>query len=255
MQAVNAHQTPALTAEIATRNGWTPDFGLSDSDILRICIELIAYSQQAQARRVQELINGGIFKKVFVNYDVHAVANLQHDQLYAQYWNQIGAIRFPSKLDAMIGCAQALLRIKNQHPSFMSFLLASNIPVTVKSQSDIEAFWREFAALQQYLCQVQMPFFNNLTSLCHLLMTLGYDCAKPDSAVMSAAVNLGIVSLGGNPKKLIYTDRKRKDVVMTMQVYCICRSLRVTVLDVYLLICGGQTGARHLVSPRFYQRP
>jgi 3-methyladenine DNA glycosylase Tag len=249
---VNAHQTPALAGDIAARSKWSPTLDLSDGDILKNCIELIAYSQQAQAMRVTELIDKGIFDKVFLNYDLDAVANLQHEQLHTKYWNQIGAIRFPQKLEAMIGCAQALLRIKKQHSSFMTYLRSSKLPVALVNQSDIDVFWREFTAVQQYLQQKQMPFFNKLTSLCHLLMTLGYACIKPDSAVMGAAVKIGIVSSGNNPEKPTYNDAKRREVVMTMQNYCLSRNFNIRVLDGYLLIYGGQTGAKALVVPQFY---
>jgi len=250
---VNAHQTPALAADIATRSKWSPALDLSDSDILKKCIELIAYSQRVKALRVTELINTGIFDKIFLNYDVQAVANLQYEQLRTQYWSQIGAIWLPKKLEAMIDCAQALLRIKKQHTSFMTYLRASKIPIDLQSRSDIDVFWREFTVVQQYLQQKQMPFFYKLTSLCHLLMTLGYSCIKPDSAVMGTAVKLGIVSPGSNPEKPTYNDAKRKEVIKTMQLYCLSRNFNIRVLDGYLLIYGGQTGAKGLVNPQFYR--
>jgi hypothetical protein len=250
---VNAHQTAALAKDIATRTNWNPTIELSDRDILKNCIELIAFSQQAQALRVMGLIDKGILDKVFLNYDIQAVTNLQHEKLYAQYWSQIGAIRFPQKLEAMIGCAQALLRIQKQHTSFMAWLRASKLPVKLESQADIDLFWREFAIVQQYLDQMQMPFFNNLTSLCHFLMTLGYACIKPDSAVMGAATKLGITSPGGKPEKPTYNDAKRKEVIKTMQIYSVSRDFNIRVLDGYLLIYGGQTGARDLVNPAFYR--
>lgn len=241
---VNAHQTPALAGDIAERSKWSPTLDLSDGDFLKNCIELIAYSQQAQALLVTELIDKGVFDKVFLNYDLEAVANLQHEHLRTKYWNQIGAIRFPQKLEAMVGCAQSLLQIKKQHPSFMVYLRSLKLPVELQSQSDIDVFWSEFATVQQYLQQKQMPFFNNLTSLCHLLMTLGYACIKPDSAVMGAAIKIGIVSSGNNTAKPTYSDVKRREVVKTMQNYCISRSFNIRVLDGYLLIYGGQTGAK-----------
>lgn len=100
---------------------------------------------------------------------------------------------------------------------------------------------------------MQMPFFNNLTSLCHFLMTLGYACIKPDSAVMGAVVKLGITSPGGKPEKPTYNDAKRKEVIKTMQIYSVSRDFNIRVLDGYLLIYGGQTGARDLVNPAFYR--
>jgi hypothetical protein len=250
---VNDHKTPALAEDIATRSKWSPALDLSDSDILKLFIELIAFSQQAKALRVMGLIDKGILDKVFLNYDIQAVANLQYEQLRTKYWDQIGAIRFPQKLEAMIGSAQALLRIKKQHSSFMTYLRTSKIPVGLQSQSDIDLFWKEFDVVQRYLQQIQMPFFNNLTSLCHLLMGLGFACVKPDSVIMGTAVKLGIVSPGKSPEKPTYNEAKRREVVKTMQMYCVSRNFNIRVLDGYLLIHGGQTGAKNLVKPLFYQ--
>jgi hypothetical protein len=250
---INDHKTPALAVDIATRSKWSPALDLSDSDILKLFIELIAFSQQAKALRVMGLIEKGILDKVFINYDIQAVANLQYEQLRTKYWDQIGAIRFPQKLEAMIGSAQALLQIKKQHTSFMTYLRSSKIPVGIQSQSDIDLFWKEFDSIQSYLHQIQMPFFNNLTSLCHLLMALGYACIKPDSVIMGTAVKLRIVSPGKNPEKPTYNEAVRREVVKTMQQYCLSRNFNIRVLDGYLLIHGGQTGAKDLVKPHFYQ--
>jgi hypothetical protein len=74
---VNAHQAPALARDIAERTKWSPTLDLSDGEILKNCIELIAYSQQAQALRVTELIDKGIFDKVFLKYDIRSSCQSQ----------------------------------------------------------------------------------------------------------------------------------------------------------------------------------
>ncbi|MDP2953168.1 MAG: hypothetical protein Q8O76_07625, partial [Chloroflexota bacterium] len=156
---VNRFQTPALANAINNRNRGAPNFNLSDSDVLRKCIESIAYSQQAQALLVQGLINSGIFHRIFCGYNVPAVANLNHDQVSAQYWGQLGALRFRTKIKAMIGCAQSLIHLRQNHPSLMSYLSRMNIPVTIRSQPDIDAFWSSFGVVQHYFRHIGMPFF------------------------------------------------------------------------------------------------
>ncbi|MDP3029272.1 MAG: DNA-3-methyladenine glycosylase I [Deltaproteobacteria bacterium] len=250
---IHTYQTSKLAVDQANRSTWTPSTDLSDMDILKNCIELIAYSQRVKATRVTTLINTGIFDKIFFNYDIQAVANLNHEQLLSQYWSKLGVIWLPSKLEQMIGCAKAILQIQKQHSSFMSYLNNCKLPVTLSSDADIDLFWREFNVVSQYLNQIGMPVFDKTTSLCHLLMKLGYACIKPDSAVMGSAIKLGIIPAGSNPDKPTITDTKRREVVKTMQRYCVSRSCDIRILDGYLLIYGGQSEARTLVKPQFYQ--
>ncbi len=58
----------------------------------------------------------------------------------------------------------------------------------MKSQTDIPIFWAAFDGLRARLIERDFPFVKERTSLLHLLMELGYDCAKPDSAVLKAAL-------------------------------------------------------------------
>lgn len=248
IEMVNSYKAPAFDKDVIDRLGWSSNSDLSDDKMLKKCIELIAYSEQAKASSVNDLVSKGILDSVFINYNLSEVAKLNHEELRSQFWGQIGAIRFPHKLEAMIGCALALLRIRKEHPSFMAYLRGAKIPVRLESESDINEFWMRFYDVQKYLQKIQMPFFSKLTSLCHLLMTLGYPCVKPDSAVMGAAVKIGMVSPESKPN-----DAKRKKVVETLQLYCLSRNFNIHLLDGYLLIFGGQTGARNMVKPQFYQ--
>jgi hypothetical protein len=82
-------------------------------------------------------------------------------------------------------------------------------------------------------------------------MMLGYDCAKPDSMVMRAAELLGVES-ASQSRKQIWPDSARRRVIRTMQEYCVDHAIRMPVLDLYFLICGGQSSVTHLVQPSFY---
>ncbi|WP_159453534.1 DNA-3-methyladenine glycosylase I [Geoanaerobacter pelophilus] len=250
---IHTYKTSKLAVDQANRSAWSPSNDLSDMDILKNCIELIAYSQRVKATSVTALMNTGIFDRIFLNYDIQAVANLNYEQLLSQYWSKIGAIWLPSKLKQMIECAKAILQIQKQHSSFMSYLNNYKLPVTLYTDADIDMFWREFNTISRYLNQIGMPVFDKTTSLCHLLMKLGYACIKPDSAVMYSAIKLGIIPAGSNPDKPNYTDTKRREVVRTMQEYCVSRSCDIRILDGYLLIYGGQSEARTFVKPQFYQ--
>lgn len=103
------------------------------------------------------------------------------------------------------------------------------------------------------------PHFSNFISLCHLLMELGFDCAKPDIIVMKAAVDLGIVP--EPPKQKNNPDKSRphpesslQQAVSTIQRYALSRHTRAPVTDLYFLIHGGQSDAIGLVKAAYYTK-
>jgi 3-methyladenine DNA glycosylase Tag len=250
IERVHRYQTPDFLNERGGRDSWAPNFGERDSGILQRCITLIAYSQQAKSRLVDGLMERGVLDRMFHGYDVAQVANLSSDRLYAEFWDEISCIRWPAKIEAMINCARSLQTLAKQHSSFMNYLASRHLPTVIHSEADVRAFWERFERVRQDLIQVGMPFFQNLTSLCHLLQFLGYACVKPDSAVMKAGTKLGIV-LG----KTEFRDREKRRVIETMQRFCASRRMRVPVLDLYFLIGGEQTGAQRCVRPEFYPWP
>src|SRR4051794_33318471 len=59
------------------RRGSTPDFSISDSQIMERMIELIAFSEQAQSKLVAALRDSGVFRRVFADFDPVKVASLK----------------------------------------------------------------------------------------------------------------------------------------------------------------------------------
>ena len=86
-----------------------------------------------------------------------------------------------------------------------------------------------------------MPFFRNTTSLLHFLLHVGYDCIKPDLILMRVAREIGIVdSVSG--------ERNRVATIRLIQRYCVNRRIRPSVVDLYLLVYGGQDWAKRFVN-------
>jgi hypothetical protein len=88
-------------------------------------------------------------------------------------------------------------------------------------------------------------------------MDRGFDCAKPDLAVMKAAVEMGIApdapKQKRNPdKSCAYPERDLRNAIKAIQSYAVCRSTRAPVMDLYFLIHGGQLGVRELVQDGYY---
>ncbi|HUY31589.1 MAG TPA: hypothetical protein VMV69_02340 [Pirellulales bacterium] len=237
---------PLFSRDLARRRDTAPTFALPDEHILKRMIILIAFSQQVQSRSIVKMIEDGVFERVFASFLPAEVAKLDPSGLRREYWNNLAALRFPRKLVSMVDCATVLLTIAAQHGSFMRFLEAQRFPVRIRSQEDLRQFWQAFDVTRSYFKRINLPFFKDFTTLCHLLQDLGFDCAKPDSIVMSTAHRVGIVVATQ------HTQNDRRKVVQTMQRYSAYRGIPTPVVDLYFLICGGQTDARKFVTPAYY---
>ena len=250
---------PHFSEDLARRRDTKPNFKWPDDYILKRMIELIAFSQQVQSSRIVEMIESGVFVRVFPSFSPSDVAKLYPSELKKLYWNnpskpreeRLSPLRFPSKLEKMVKCAESLIKIASRHGSFMRYLESQRFPIRIMSKQDVNVFWEAFDNTLQYFGSdnVNLPFFKNFTSLCHLLQVLGFDCAKPDSIVMDTASRLCIVPAQERPHSK--TDRKK--VILKMQLYSLYKSIRTPVVDLYFLIDGGQTDARKFVKPSYYQ--
>ena len=249
---------PQFTQWVDERVELIPDFGMTDEEILRRLVVLIAYSNNANAEKVTQLVESHAFDAIFQDYSIRNTAKLSPESLVRSHWSEVKAIRFKYKIGAMVRCAASLLSISERHGSLMLYLKSVGLPSTLKSDSDIQSFWKAFDQVRAYFLELHFPYFGNFTSLCHLLLDRGFDCAKPDIAVMRAAVDLGIVppppKQKKNPEKSqAHPEESLRKAVETIQAYGLCRSLRPSVIDIYFLIHGRQSGAIGLVKAGYYQ--
>jgi 3-methyladenine DNA glycosylase Tag len=230
---------PEFSKEIRSRER-TPNFDLPDNDVLWEMIEVIALSQAVPAKRIGDMIDRGVFSDVFGSFDPATVARMKPEDIYKRHWKgKLSPIRFPNKIDAMVACAISLRAIAKQHGSFMNSLKAAHFPERIHSNADIGQFWEAFERASR---QAPPYFQKNFTSMCHLLQTYRFPCAKPDKVVMKVAVSLGIVS---DRKK--YPESDLRKVVQFMQSYAAQRGMSVPMVDLIFLIHGGQSWAKKLV--------
>jgi hypothetical protein len=125
----------------------------------------------------------------------------------------------------------------------MRYLQRCEFPQRLRSSNDIDAFWTAF---EKSRCEAP-SFYKNFTSLCHLLQSLGFPCAKPDKVVMNVAAELGIVD-----QRKQHSETDRRKAVEVMQSYAVHSELRVPVVDLMFLIHGRQTDAKKFVNPSYY---
>jgi hypothetical protein len=248
---------PEFTKQIEERRNLVPNFNLSDKEILRRLVELIAYSNNANAQNVTRLLDREVFRPIFQDYSVEKTANLSAEEVRRLHWQEIKTIRFKYKVDAMIRCATCLTEIQRFDESFMQFVKSAGLPTLIGAESDLTAFWEGFAKIRSRLLELAFPHVSNFTSLCHLLMSLGFDCAKPDIIVMKAAVDLGVClppqKQKKNPDKdRVHSETTIQEVVKTIQSYALARNTRAPVIDLYFLIHGGQSDAVGLVRRGYY---
>lgn len=232
---------PIFSKEIQSRNSRKVSKDLSENEIIEIFTTLIAYSQNANSKLVEQIINSGIFNEIFADFDINQIVKMNPCDLADKYWGKIGGIRQQAKLFHIVSLAR---KIKNIG-SFNKLLTETEIPKIINTENDIDNFWIGFKKLKKVMEENKVPFFRSTTSLLHFLLETGYDCVKPDLVIMKVAKKIGIVDKESGDKNLIQTVR-------TIQEYSIDRKIRPSIIDLYFLIDEGQLGAKKFVKDEFY---
>jgi len=232
---------PDFTDEINKRKNRKIPERLSDNEMLKILSELIFFSQNANSKLVEQLLEKKIFNKIFFCYDVHKVATMNPCELVEEFWDSIKSIRQQSKLFHVVMLARKIIQIG----SLSKILIESGIPQEIKSNDDIDQFWKKFKELREILDRNKVPFFRSTTSLLHFLLEIGYDCVKPDLVVMKVAKEIGIVDSEKGEKNFI-------KAVRSIQKYSLEYDIKPSVVDFYFLIHGRQKAAEKYVRKDFY---
>ncbi len=237
---------PDFSMELKGRKERKPSLLGDNDETLRHFARLIASSQNAKSGLVSDMLNAGKFEKVFNNFAVDSVAQMNPADVKASHWGDVTVIRYPGKIDSIIKCAISLQSIRAKHGSFVNLLDNSRIPLNILSKTDIDIFWNRFENLKEELTILEMPFFKNTTSLLHLLLHVGYPCLKPDLKVMKEALKFGAV------KSTAKTPRNLKQAVLFFQYYSVSRNIKPSILDFYLLVDGKQDWAKRYVDQSYY---
>ena len=240
-----AKKEPEFSQERRKRKKRTRASLKSDRDVLRKFAELIASSQNARSASVNDMLSKGKFEEAFCGFEVRKVRTLEPADVENTYWHAISAIRFKRKIGAIINSAKLLPSIQTEYGSFTGLIERTEIPARLRSVDDVEKFWQGFDCLLRILKEKKMPFFGRTTSLLHFLLSVGYDCAKPDKIVMKVAKEGDMI-----PSET--GEQNMRKVVRNIQLYCVDRQIRPSVVDLYFLIYGKQTAFRQFVYPWFY---
>lgn len=232
---------PFFSTEIQSRNDRKVSKELTENEIIEIFTTLIAFSQNANSKLVEQIINTGIFKEIFADFDINKIAKMNPCDLADKYWDKISGIRQQAKLFHIVSLAR---KIKNIG-SFNKLLTETEIPKEIRTENDIDMFWIGFKKLKKVMQENKVPFFRSTTSLLHFLLDTGYDCVKPDLVVMKVAKKIGIVEKESGENNLINTVRR-------IQEYSVHHKIRPSIIDFYFLIDEGQLGAKKFVEKEFY---
>lgn len=210
---------------------------------LKHLANLIAFSQQANSASVEKIISSGKLSNALSNFALDKVAQLNPCDVIEDHWSEIKGIRQQTKIFQIVMIARKM----QSNGSITQLLLKSKIPKKINTSNDLEEFWTGFKTLKKGFMLAGVPFFRESTSLLHLLSSLGYDCAKPDSAVMKAAASIKIISSPIRSGDLL-------TVVRSIQEYSIetNRTIPPNVIDLYFLIRGGQADAKKYVDEKYY---
>lgn len=237
-------------AEVQLRKDLRPTFAITDDVLFEKLCKIVAYSQAAKSKRVEGILDDQL-KRALAGYRVVEAAQLNPLDVVEEHWEHIKGIRKKAKLFHMIQMARDIVGTPRKK-GIGNFLANSGLPVEIGSGTDIPAFWDAFEGLRARLIKCDFPFVKEQTSLLHLLMEFGYDCAKPDSAVLKAALGMGLISslpskTGGKAEEKVC-----RSVVCMIQEYALFSGMRPSVIDWYMLLEGGQTGALARVEATGY---
>ena len=243
IERIDNYRKPIFSTEIKARNEKKVSDKLSENEIIEIFTTLIVYSQNANSKLVEQIINTGIFKEIFANFEIEKIIKMNPCDLADKYWDRIGGIRQQAKLFHIVSLARKIKRMG----SFNALLTETEIPKEIKTEKDIDQFWIGFNKLKKTMEEYKVPFFRSTTSLLHFLLETGYDCVKPDLVVMRVSKKIGIVNKESGETNLIETVR-------TIQEYSLERKIRPSIVDLYFLVEEGQRGAKKFVEDDFYKR-
>lgn len=237
---------PRFGEEIAEREAFSLEPFRQPSDFLRLLCHLIAYSQQAPAAAVKVALP--ILDRAFSGFDPKVVAEMDPEDIIRRFRDRLGALRFiPTKIRAMVQCGRVVRDIDAEFGTPLDYVKSFGLLEQLKASEDVPRFWLAFDALLADLTRREIRFFGKTTSLCHLLMVMGFPCNKPDRVVMNVASALGIVRA-----RKTHSDAELRQVVRAIQEYSVIRATRPGLVDLYFLIRGRQTGVETTVRQEYY---
>lgn len=234
---------PELYNEIKERNSRTVFNEISNDELLRKYAEIVCFSQRTNSKLVRDiLLPSKEYKAAFRNFSTKEVSKLDSEDVKAKYWKKpLTYMTFPSKISAIIDFAKHI-ESKN---SISKELLNTGIPRKLKTQNDVDKFWIEFDTLLTKMKERKVRYLQTTTSLLHFLLDFGYDCIKPDSAVLEVCQRLGIIEKKSGDKNL----RKAVDFLLR---YSVEKGLRPSIVDLHFLIDKPQEGARKYVREKYF---
>jgi len=250
-EKVDAYRNqPLFSEEVYSRNNrYENTITSENNNLLRVMAKLIAYSNNAPSDKVNEMLEAGVFERVFHNFDLFIVANENPKHIINNEWHELKAIRFKKKIKTIITCANLIKEHYNQDFSIESLYKKYKLPINLRNESDITNFWKQFDIILKEFQRIDMPYYKNITTLLHLLLHLGFPCVKPDVIIMRVAAKIKIIPERANHNT--YNIEERRKVVKTIQEYCLSRNIKLAVMDLYSLIYGGQKDALKYVNSKF----
>ena len=102
---------PIFSNEIQSRNNRKVSNDISENEIIEIFTTLIAYSQNANSKLVEQIIKTGIFNEIFADFDINKIVKMNPCDLADEYWAKIGGIRQQAKLFHIVSLARKIKKI------------------------------------------------------------------------------------------------------------------------------------------------
>jgi len=233
---------PLFEIEVDERNSRQVPKLLTDNQLLKTFVTLVAYSQGANSKFVRnKLIKSEHFDRIFLDFSIEKVSKIKSSDFFEENWSKpLTYIQKKGKILKIIDFAQ-----KMKSGSLTTLLTETNIPKKNSTEDDIEEFWKGFKILQAKLKERDIPFLQSTTTLLHYLLETGYDCIKPDLVVMKVARKIGILDRETG-------DANFRKTVKLVQQYSMTRNIRPSIVDLYFLIDEKQKGAMEYVHSNYH---
>ena len=171
IERINTYKIePIFSNEIQSRNNRKVSKNLSENKIIEIFTILIAYSQNANSKLVEEIINTGIFNKIFADFNLNKIVDLNPCDLADEYWEKIRGIRQQAKLFHIVSLARKIKKTG----SFNKFLTETEIPKIIKTENDIDDFWIGFKKLKKIM-EVNKLIYESYKSNQKVMLSRKFD--------------------------------------------------------------------------------
>jgi hypothetical protein len=240
---------PAFLRDKAERlNRLVTNESLNPLLLFETACKVVFYSFNSRAMRIDTILNDkkGEIADVLHAYRFDDLQSCDYENTPAVFTTLFKGTPFSDRKYKSIIKNAVLFARQDFMIEFQSYL--KEMPTQIDNQLNVDFFWVNFFKLLGFLKANDAYVIKQPISLLHFLLELGYPCVKPDSSITKAAKQVGFLDFDidlGIFKNCPNDFRERALITYIIQSYCVEKQLKPSLLDLYFMIKGDQSGARY----------